>query len=399
MNVLRNIKWLVTTECMYSVTSVFINTFIIAYIFELSGKSAVETGLYYLFRSVAVFIVAFISGYYLKKHCKMSMYRLAPLLNLVLFALIYFLGDDVKNYTGYLGFISGNIVILRWMPRNLLISDLVSKEYMIKYQGYVSAIVGFTNIAIPFLLGLFLTFDSYNDVMMILSILLLIELLSTFMVKENRANLSAQYEPVKYLKILFKSKEPLFVCFMEFFRGLTLVGILPVLMKLYIVYLFVTPLKLGSLTSIFAFTTIIANFVFGKFCKYKYFSFILMFSTIVTILASLMFVLYPSSVSFLCYNFCFVSVAQILLTITLVNIFNVSNIKKIKETYKTEYFAIREMFLNGGRIIGAGLLVLISSYQDFEVLRYFILALTLSMIIMGWCAIKINAYLETKTQN
>ena len=124
MNVLRNIKWLVTTECMYSVTSVFINTFIIAYIFELSGKSAVETGLYYLFRSVAVFIVAFISGYYLKKHCKMSMYRLAPLLNLVLFALIYFLGDDVKNYTGYLGFISGNIVILRWMPRNLLISDL-----------------------------------------------------------------------------------------------------------------------------------------------------------------------------------------------------------------------------------------------------------------------------------
>ena len=82
--------------------------------------------------------------------------------------------------------------------------------------------------------------------------------------------------------------------------------------------------------------------------------------------------------------------------ITSVNMFNGANIQGVKMLFKTEYFAVREMFLNMGRLVGFFGLLIVASYQNFELLRYFLLLLTLFTAVMGFCSVLINKTLFQK---
>ena len=73
-----------------------------------------------------------------------------------------------------------------------------------------------------------------------------------------------------------------------------------------------------------------------------------------------------------------------------VNMFNTANIQTIRRRFKTEYFALREMFLNVGRITSFAILLICSALWGFESLKYFILLLLFFWFGMGLNAVLLN---------
>lgn len=73
--------------------------------------------------------------------------------------------------------------------------------------------------------------------------------------------------------------------------------------------------------------------------------------------------------------------------------FNVANLPEVIE-YKNEYFVIRELFLGLGRIVSYGMLLLLGIYDNFAILKYFLLFLTVFVVIMSLNGIYLNRYFD-----
>ena len=183
----------------------------------------------------------------------------------------------------------------------------------------------------------------------------------------------------------------------EVFRGITF-DILDTLIVLYIIYMFKTDFKLGILTSIFAICSVIANALLGRFCKITSFGSLLIVCSLLSFLGTVYFVFNTSEFSFIVYNLVFASAAQLIRTVTTINMYKVSQSKSVASTYRAEYLALREFFLNLGRIIGFGLVIWAAVCQDANMLKYLILMLSILIIVVGFMSVIISHWIS-ETEN
>ena len=151
--------------------------------------------------------------------------------------------------------------------------------------------------------------------------------------------------------------------------------------------MFKTNLNLGIFTSIFAISTVVIDYILGKYCNFKSFKRILFYSSILVILATSYFVFDTTKLSFIIFNLIFASAGEALRTITEINMYKISQDKSIIVHYRPEYMALRECVLNFGRIIGFGVIILIALIGGDYLLKYLILCLSLILAYVGYLSI------------
>lgn len=392
----NNYIWIAVTDCIYSVSRLFCDVFLIAYLLKISKDNFTSVGFYWLAVVSTIMFFSFLLKDWLKNGYDLIIYRLGIISNFALFIWLYLIGNNVSEYMFVTGIFTGLSMALRGLGRIFLTSKNVSDKNMIKFRGYIEVIKSFLRIAVPFLLGIFLMKDaSFNEALILISVTLVLEYASTYKIyakttSDKKTCLKQFIEKNKKNDVLSKAYK------MDFFRGLTIQGILPTTVTLYAVYLFGDNFKLGVVTSFLCICTLIINFLFGKFCKYSKFVFIAKLTGIFSVLCALIFVIIPAKSTFLIYNFSYVTIMQVIWLVTEVNMFNVANLNQIKQHYQTEYFVIREMFLGIGKIIGTVLLIIISMFENIYLLNIFLLFLTIGMAIMNFYVVSLNKKLFKK---
>jgi hypothetical protein len=151
--------------------------------------------------------------------------------------------------------------------------------------------------------------------------------------------------------------------------------------------MFKTNLNLGIFTSIFAICTVTTDYILGKYCSFHSFKKILFFSSVLIFMATSYFVFNTTMLSFIFYNLIFASAGETLKTITEINMYKISQDKSIIVHYRPEYIALRECVLNFGRIIGFGIIILISLIGGDYLLKYLILGLSFILAYVGYLSI------------
>ena len=87
--------------------------------------------------------------------------------------------------------------------------------------------------------------------------------------------------------------------------------------------------------------------------------------------------------------FCYTAFVNVLNFIISIRLYNLSNIKTIREENEMEFWSIRELVLNLGRITSYILLFIIAKI-GIEYLNYLLISLTLTIIFMAYYLSKIN---------
>ena len=154
--------------------------------------------------------------------------------------------------------------------------------------------------------------------------------------------------------------------------------------------MFKTNLNLGIFTSIFAICAVATNYILGKYCNFHSFRKILLYSSILVFLATSYFVFDTTKISFIFYNLIFASAGETLRTITEINMYKTSQDKSIIVHYRPEYIALRECVLNFGRIIGFGLIILLTLLGNDALLKYLILGLSLILAYVGYLSMVLS---------
>ena len=109
-----------------------------------------------------------------------------------------------------------------------------------------------------------------------------------------------------------------------------------------------------------------------------------------------LFVWRTTPITFLVYNFVYSTAIVILDQLCCVNMYALSNSKCVTTNHKIEYFVFRDFALFIGRWIGYVGLMYIGVFGGYAWLRWYLVLITLSIMLAGWLTMRMLPYLKSR---
>ena len=102
------------------------------------------------------------------------------------------------------------------------------------------------------------------------------------------------------------------------------------------------------------------------------------------------FLIYPSDIMVIVYNLCYTIFVNVLGTIRIIRLYNISNSKMINRTNQEEFWSVREISINLGRITSFIVLLFAGITGSNSILNIVMVVLTLLIFGLGYILSKID---------
>lgn len=397
MKLSKDAKLIIFDRALGNVVEIFLSTFLAAYFYKITQDNLIYLSIYHMIAWAIATIGAFLVSDYIKRKNKLNLYRFGTFLKMLYIFLIIILKENIINYVWLIGICYGISVACTGFPFNMMESELVDINERTKYMGYRSAIGQIVKVVIPIVLGAYITFTSYQIAAILVLIFSTIKFINTFFI-ENKNVSKSRVHLLDFLKEINKHKEyPIKKLYLiEFLKGITVHGVLSIVISLLIIYEFNTELNLGLWTAAFSIAQIVTMIIFAKRYNKKKPNTILL---ICGVAISISFIWLLSSIdktTIIIYNLIYYTFMEILLSITEIRLFDYSNEPPFNKEYNTEYFVFRELFLNIGRILGYFILLCVGLMHNMEYLKVLLFFTTVALILIILLTKNISKQEESK---
>ena len=187
-------------DCLNTIGSIFITTFLVAYFFKTAGQNVFAIASYFIIYYAFVLFLALLSGKYIKKGYKLFLYRIGIVLNFIALLTVMCLKERVVDYLFVSAGLLGAAQALKAFTWNLLVSENISRQKMISFRGFLNTIKGGVKIMVPVILGYFLTVDSIVRTITFLLILMGVELVLTQKFQPVKPKKAIRFSLFRFLK-------------------------------------------------------------------------------------------------------------------------------------------------------------------------------------------------------
>ena len=102
------------------------------------------------------------------------------------------------------------------------------------------------------------------------------------------------------------------------------------------------------------------------------------------------FLIYPSDIMVIVYNLCYTIFVNVLGTIRIIRLYNISNSKMLNRTNQEEFWSVREISINLGRITSFIVLLFAGITGSNSILNIVMVVLTLLIFGLGYILSKID---------
>lgn len=385
----KELKILEINNMIGNITEIFLTTFLTAYFYKISEDNIKYLSIYNIIAHIVATISAFALGNYIKRKNKINLYRFGTIIKAVYVFLIIILKEKIINHIYLISFITGLSICTQGFTYNMIESEQISNKERTKYLSYKTASMEFVSIIVPIVLGAYITFKSYEIAAILILVFSIMRIILTFCIKNK--NMQEDSIDLKgFIKTIKKDNKIHKLYFIEFLKGISRYGVMQLVVSLLIIYELNTELELGALTSLFSIMTIISMLLFAKYYNKNNENTVLNICAI-TILISFCLMLYSINITtIIIYNIVYYTFINILLNITEKRLYNHSNVEPYKDKYNTEYFLIRELYLNTGREIGYIILLFVGITHNMNILKLLLLFITISLFAIVYMSKKIN---------
>lgn len=389
----RDLKLMIVFSSLRKISDLFLGTFLISFIMQLSANEILNISLYKLFEYVATAAGYFLFAHWCKRYSKVAVFALNVIPKAFVFGAIIYLGDNVVNYVVELGILIGLGAAMFHLPMNTMTGEKVAAPVMGRYLGIKNAVDYMVKIVAPVMLGAFITVGSYVEIAYVLLALSIVEFGLTFFLSPSRHR---SRKPIDFsgffaCMMRFAILRKLFL--LEILRGFS-IGLLGTIIPMYTVYMFHTDLNLGIFTTIFAICSILTSLLLGKYGRQKTQPKMLWICMVVILFGLSLFVFHTTPATFLVYNFVYATAICVLNLIADTNMFNLSKSRCVTVNHKIEYFVFRDFALFIGRWIGFVSLMYIGVFGDASWLRYLLVVITASILASGAVSVKISQHIR-----
>lgn len=375
INILRN------------VVTIYFDTFFAIYFFNLTNYEILPLAKYYVVVYATLLLGFWLLKNVIKKNTKVPFFRIGLSLTALYLALIMILKEKIVDYIYLVALIKGLGEGFYYYPRNILNASKISNKERRRYDGLVNSINQVSNILMPLLLGILLTFYNYITIGKVVFVLMIIIFILSFFVKEEVENNNPS-NVWNFFKKIIKNKKIKEVLLIQFFKGFTLAsGVIVVVMTIYKILYFESNLMIGSLNSILGLLTFFSCLLYASKIKKTYYRPLIIITLVLIVICLTILGINPNSYVFIIYLVVYATGATIitLLSNTILN--NKTNDLMIKFN-KEEYHLILETVLGISRVGGYIVLLIIGLIGTTELLKYIMFASIIPFTLLAIYLIK-----------
>lgn len=379
---------------MRVITDIFLGPFLTAY-FIKTTKNSIPSISYY---NILVYIVCMIGTYFtakiIKNKFRIGSFRLGVFIRFIYILLIIILKEKIIKHLLLIAFFSGLSTAVYWFPYNLFVINKINNKNRTNFTVKNETMTATINIIFPILFGTIISKTNFELTALIILGISIIQLLLSFFLINDKEDKYPSFNINKTIKLIKNNKEIKNLLLAQFIFGMTTYGSLEQLKTILIIQSLKTNLNLGIITSLATILSIITIKIYSKIYKEKNDKNIILLSSILPVISVFIIFFIKNPFTIILYNI-FYTVFTTLLHLTAnIRLFNISDSKIIDKNNQCEFFTLREITLNIGRILGFIVMYLISKTNNEILLNSNLLLLTVLIVLIGLLVRKVKKYEE-----
>ena len=376
-------KSLMICEIINSIIDLFLSTFLVAYLLNITNENIGSVAIYYIIDYAITCICMYIIGYFLKKYNLANIYRTGILIKCLFVILIVSLREQIQYFLIPIAIVLGIAETIYWGACDNMVGLVTTENNREKYTTNKKIIRSFTKIIMPIVLGTSIELLSFFKVSTYVMVLALVQVILSLFIKiknqnYKKFNLTTYFKSIniknnKRLKIIYKS---------SILYGI-LLNLIPTLITIIIVMTYKTNFHLGFLNTIFAICSMLTIFVFKKINNNKIQKNILIGGSLISLMSVIILMIKLGKIEVAIYNIIshsFIVILEIL--------FNIERFNNKKNGINSEFYIENQIFINMimqiGRIIGYGLLFIIGLSNNIMYFKALLLITTIIIPIYSY---------------
>lgn len=359
----KNAKLLISSDLIYTLTAVFIETFLVAYFLKVTNESITTISIYYIIIYTLLSLGNILMGKIIKKIPTKSKHIMSlGIVTRALFILfIVLLSDKIATNYILIAIIYAFSETLYWCAHELIYIDVTNNNNRKKYMSVKKILSKIVNIISPIILGTSIELYSFTKIAIYVFILSVIQIIITLFIKTDIKNKEKQkYDFKKFIEYIRFNK-------LKKIQKYNLSGIaygivessISTLIIIITIMTFKTSLNLGILTTIFSICSMLSLLLYNKYYNKNNASFILSLCSIIVVFGVIGLIINISKTTLIIYNFCYI------ITFCIFDVvYNTRKGDLVKECgiekYREEYIGYTSISIGLGRIIGYVLMLIVS---------------------------------------
>lgn len=382
---------LIGIQAIREVMEIFSGPFLTTYFIKTSIDSLVQISIYNIFVYFILAIASMVVCYVIKKKFKIETFRLGIIINFLYVLVIISLREKILNHLPVIALFYGVSSAAYWVPLGLFLINKVKNEERLKYETKNQMIKTVFKIVVPILLGSIITVSNYYITAIIILFLSVIQIVFSFWLKplENTYetfNIKKAWKKIRHIKQI---KNTIFI---EYLQGLCISSSsLTVITTTLVFSALNTDFKLGIITSITSAIQMMVVYLYNKNKNMEKDKKIILISSIIPIISLTILLVNKCNITIIIYDVLSKVSTGLLSVIRIVQMYNTANHNIISINEQNEFWAIRETFINLGRITSYILLLIVSISGNIKNLNILMVALTLMIGLMGLKLSKSNS--------
>lgn len=388
----RNAKLLIASDLIYTLTAVFIETFLVAYLLKVTNENITTISIYYIIIYSLLSLGNLFMGKVIKKYPNQSQKILSlGIISRALFILfIVILSEKIANSFILIAIIYAFSEILYWCAHELIYIDVTTNSNRKNYMSIKKILGKILNIIAPLILGTSIELYSFSKIAIYVFVLSLIQIVLTLLIKSDiqTSKVKIKYNYSDFLKYIKDNKLNKIQKYN--YSGMAY-GIVESSISTLIIIItmmtFKTSINLGILTTIFSICSMISLIIYNKFYDKNNSKKFLILCSIIIVIGVLALLIDINKTSLVIYNFCYIitfCIFDVVYNTRKGDLVKECNIEK----YREEYIGYTAISIGIGRIIGYILMLLVSFTTNIIYFKFLLVVVTLFAPIYCYLIIK-----------
>lgn len=372
---------LIICEIVMSISKMFLDTFLVAYFFQLTNQNTTLISIYYLIAYFIVGLIFWLGGDIIKTKNRVRVFQYGMIANCLYILVIGILGEKCKDFYVLLGILFGISQGIYWLAAHTLRSQVIPFEDTKRYvsiQGIIDQII---KIVFPIIIGTSIELTSFKEVAILIFVLTIIQIITSTKLKQSDTKTEG-FNLLHYIKKVNKlgerSKAIKYSYKIAFYEGISS-SLLSTLITLIIVMAFKTSFNLGALTTVFSIFAIITNMIYKKYYKEKHAKIYIILCTILPVFSVLGLLMDINKEAVVIYNMINSIFVTFLNNIKTTQRYNCLNIEGL-ENDKIEHQSMYEISLALGRVTAYIVLLIVGLLNQMIYFKILLLIVTLTLI-------------------
>lgn len=375
---------LIAVNALRKTIEMFAGPFLTTYFIKTSAESILDVSIYNIMCYVILIISFYFIGFIIKSKFRIGSLRVGVITNFIYILSIIILKEKVIDYLWLLSILYGISSALYYLPYNLFTSSKIKNEDRTRYEVVKEIVLSTINIVLPIALGSIITVTNYIQTAVIILVISLIQVILSFFITPIEES-KETFRIRNVFSAIKKDKNVRNIMLTEYLIGVCISYSALVTITTILVYnAFSSDLNLGIVTSVAAVLQLVVLHLYGKYYENKDNSKILILSSLVPIFCLGMFLIFKNNATVVIYNLGYTIFVKLIDVIRVVKLYDVSNSSEhIDKTNLCEFWVLREICLNLGRVTGFVLLFIAGLLNTTIALNVVMIVLSLTIFVSG----------------